>query len=155
VSRNPMPEPAPRRTGFTLIEMMVVIAIIGTLALLVGPNIMGRFGDANRTAARTQVELLTVALENFRMDTGRYPTTEEGLAVLRTWSLPSPRPVGWRGPYLRKPVPADPWHRAYLYRAPGEHNPGSYDLYTLGQDGEQGGEGEAADVTSWGEELKK
>jgi general secretion pathway protein G len=154
VLRNRMPDRR-RAGGFTLIEMMVVIAIIGTLAMLVGPDIVGKFGDANRTAARAQVELLTVALENFRMDTGRYLTTEEGLAALRTWSQPAPQPVGWRGPYLRKPVPADPWHRAYVYQSPGEHNPGAYDLYTLGRDGQPGGEGESADLTSWGEELRK
>jgi general secretion pathway protein G len=135
--------------------MMVVIAIIGTLAMLVGPSILGNLGDANTTAARTQIEILTVALENYRMDTKRYPSTEEGLAVLRTWSTQSPPPPGWRGPYLRKPVPLDPWRRPYLYRSPGEHNPDSFDLYTLGGDGERGGEGENADLTSWGEELEK
>jgi general secretion pathway protein G len=143
------------KSGFTLIEMMVVIAILGTLAMLVGPSILRNLGDANTTAARTQVEILTVALESYRMDTGHYPTTEEGLAALRSWSAQSAPPAGWRGPYLRKPIPPDPWKHPYQYRSPGEHNPESFDLYTLGRDGETGGEGENADLTSWGEDAKQ
>jgi len=141
--------------GFTLIEMMVVIAIIGTLALIVGPSVMGNLGDANTTAARAQIEILVVGLENYRMDTAMYPDTEQGLAVLRTWPAGSVPPPGWRGPYLRKPVPLDPWKRPYIYRSPGTHNPDSYDLYTLGRDGVVGGEGEDEDITSWGEGLER
>lgn len=142
------------RTGFTLIEMMVVLAIIGTLALVVGPSVLKHVGDANSTTAKSQIEIFAVALDAYRLDVGRYPTTEEGLAALR---LPpgtgEPLP-GWRGPYLRKAIPLDPWHRVYVYRSPGTRNPDSYDLYTLGRDGRPGGEGEDADVTSWGEAVK-
>lgn len=141
--------------GFTLIEMMVVIAIIGTLAMLVGPSILRHVGDANATAARTQIEILAVGLDAFRLDTGRYPTTEEGLSILRTQPVTGSVPPGWRGPYLRKPVPADPWRRPYLYLAPGTQNPGSYDLYTLGRDGAIGGGGDDADITSWGESVTR
>jgi general secretion pathway protein G len=139
--------------GFTLLEMMVVLAIIGTLALVVGPSVLNHVGDANRTAARSQIEIFAVALDAYRLDTGQYPTTEEGLAALRVQPLNSDQP-GWRGPYLRKTVPLDPWHRVYEYRSPGVQNPDSYDLYSLGRDGRPGGDGENADVTSWGEAVK-
>lgn len=140
--------------GFTLMEMMVVLAIIGTLALLVGPSVLRNVGDANVTAARSQIETLAVALDAYRLDTGAYPTTEEGLSVLRVRPLgPEARP-GWRGPYLRKTVPPDPWGRPYVYVAPGVENPESYDLYTLGKDGAPGGQGEDADITSWGEAVE-
>jgi len=139
--------------GFTLLEMMVVLAIIGTLALLVGSSVLKHVGDANTTTAKSQVEIFAVALDAYRLDTGRYPTTEEGLAALRSAPVAGEVP-GWRGPYLRKAVPLDPWHRPYVYRAPGTRNPDSFDLYTLGKDGQPGGEGEDADVTSWGEAVK-
>lgn len=141
------------RAGFTLFEMMVVLAIIGTLAMLVGPPVLKHVGDANTTTARSQIEIFAVALDAYRLDTGRYPTTDEGLGALRTAPAAGEQ-LAWRGPYLRKAVPLDPWHRAYLYRAPGARNPESYDLYTLGRDGKPGGAGEDADITSWGEPVK-
>jgi general secretion pathway protein G len=140
--------------GFTLIEMMVVLAIIGALAMLVGPSILRNVGDANVAAARTQIETFAVALDAYRLDTGNYPTTDEGLAALRVRPIADTARPGWRGPYLRKAVPLDPWGRRYVYTAPGVHNPDAYDLYTLGRDGVPGGEGENADITSWGEGLK-
>ena len=140
-----------RAAGFTLIEMVVVLAIIGTLALLVGPSILQNVGDAKVTAARTQVETFTVALDAYRLDTGSYPTTQLGLAVLRTSPLDSAAAPGWRGPYLRKPVPIDPWGHPYSYRSPGAKDP--YDLYTLGKDGRPGGDGEDADITASGEPV--
>lgn len=140
-------------SGFTLIEMIVVIAIIGTLAMLVGPSVLRNVGEANVTAARTQIETLAVALDAYRLDVGAYPTTEEGLSVLRVRPLAGAAAGAWRGPYLRKRVPADPWGRPYVYQSPGSHNPDSYDLYSLGRDGEPGGEGENGDITSWGEGL--
>jgi len=130
--------------GFTLIEILVVIIIIGMLAALVGPALFKRLGSSKQKIAKTQIELLGVALDAFRLDVGRYPTTEEGLKAL----IENPGIEGWDGPYLRKrKVPLDPWKRAYIYRCPGEH--GEYDLYSLGSDGKPGGEGEAADVKSW------
>jgi general secretion pathway protein G len=156
VSHKPKPDRLLKRSsrGFTLIEMIVVIAIIGALATIVAPTVFRNLGDANVTAARSQVEILAMALENYRMDTGSYPSTEQGLGALRT------RPetaalAGWRGPYLRKPVPVDPWRRPYLYVSPGSHNPETFDLYTLGRDGVIGGAGEDADITSWGEALER
>jgi general secretion pathway protein G len=143
--------PAP---GFTLIEMMVVLAIIGTLALLVAPSVLSHVSDANVTAARSQIETFSVALDAYRLDTGTYPSTEDGLAALRFRPLRLAAAAGWRGPYLRKNVPLDPWGRPYIYRSPGTTNPDSYDLYTLGRDGQTSGKGEDADITSWGDSLK-
>lgn len=139
--------------GFTLVEMMVVIAIIGTLAMVVGPSVFQNVGDANRAAAASQLEILAVAVESYRLDVGQYPSVEDGLAVLRVAPVGDRERSRWRGPYLRKAVPLDPWGGDYVYLMPGRANPESYDLYTLGRDGEIGGEGEDADITSWGEPV--
>lgn len=139
--------------GFTLIEMLVVIAIIAVLAAVVAPEIFRNVGDANVNAAKSQVEVLGLALDNYRLDTHAYPTTEQGLAALRVAPVTG-EVRGWRGPYLRKPVPDDPWGHPYVYVSPGRANPQGYDLYSLGHDGREGGEGEDADITSWGEKLR-
>jgi general secretion pathway protein G len=135
-----------RRSGFTLLELVVVIIVLGLLAGIVAPQIIGRLSEAKSTTARTQIELLSVALDGYRLDNGSYPTTDQGLAALREKPTRSPIPSNWRGPYLRKDVPLDPWGRAYLYRAPGERNAGAFDLESLGRDGKPGGAGEDADV---------
>jgi general secretion pathway protein G len=135
-----------RRSGFTLLELVVVIIVLGLLAGLVAPQIIGRLSDAKSTTARTQIELLSVALDGYRLDNGGYPTTDQGLAALRDKPTRPPVPSNWRGPYLRKAVPLDPWGRAYLYKAPGEKNAGAFDLESLGRDGKVGGDGEDADV---------
>jgi general secretion pathway protein G len=135
--------------GFTLIELLVVIVIIGLLAGLVAPQVLGRISEAKSETARTQIEMLSVALDNYRLDNGTYPTTEQGLEALRTAPTREPVPRNWRGPYLRKEVPADPWDRPYVYKSPGEQNKGGFDLLSLGADGRPGGEGEDADVLSW------
>jgi general secretion pathway protein G len=136
-------------SGLTLIEILVVIIVLGLLAGLVAPRIIGRVSEAKTATARTQFELLGVALDNYRLDNGYYPTTEQGLAALRTRPTSEPQPRNWRGPYLQKDVPNDPWDRPYVYRSPGEVNAGSYDLLTLGRDGQPGGEEEDTDITSW------
>ena len=136
-------------SGLTLIEILVVIIVLGLLAGLVAPQIIGRVSEARSATARTQIELLSVALDNYRLDNGRYPTTQQGLEALRTKPTDEPEPRNWRGPYLRKDVPNDPWDRPYLYRSPGTENPQGYDLLTLGADGVPGGEAEDADITSW------
>jgi general secretion pathway protein G len=132
------------RRGFTLVELLVVMVILGLLAALVVPTYMGRERKARSQAARAQIELLGTALDTFRLDVGRYPTTQEGLQALR--SAPGQAP-GWDGPYLKKAVPLDPWGRAYVYESPGQH--GEYDLYSYGADGAPGGEGDGRDVASW------
>ena len=132
--------------GFTLLEVLVVLLVIGLLAALVGPQIVGRVSDARATAARTQMQLLGLALDNYRLDNGSYPTTDQGLPALRARPRRGPAPINWRGPYLKGDVPLDPWGRPYAYRSPGERNPAGYDLVTLGRDGTSGGEGEDADI---------
>jgi general secretion pathway protein G len=138
------------RRGFTLIELLVVIAIIATLAAVVAPAVFRNVGDAKVQAAKSQLEIFALALDSYRLDTDTYPTSEQGLAALRTQPTAGEPPRNWRGPYLRKEVPLDPWGRPYMYVAPGRANPTSYDLYSLGRDGKIGGEGEDADLTSWG-----
>jgi general secretion pathway protein G len=141
---------AEARCGFTLIELLVVIAIIATLAAVVAPSIFRNVGDAKISAAKSQIELFALALDSYRIDNDQYPTSEQSLAALRVSPVIGDMPRNWRGPYLRKTLPTDPWGRAYMYVAPGKENPTSYDLFSLGRDGKIGGEGEDADVTSWG-----
>ncbi len=131
------------RRGFTLIELLVVMVILGLLAALVGPRLFGHVGAANQKAAKTQIEMLGQALDAFRLDIGRYPSTSEGLNALVT----NPGVEGWNGPYLKKGLPNDPWKRPYQYQSPGEH--GDYDLLSYGADGALGGEGENKDINSW------
>lgn len=136
--------------GFTLLELLVVLAVIATLAGVVAPAMLRNVGDARIQAARSQIEIFALALDAYRLDNDAYPTTDQGLAALRTLPTASPLPTNWRGPYLRRTVPLDPWSRPYVYLSPGVANSSSYDLYTLGKDGRAGGEGDDADLTSWG-----
>lgn len=133
------------RSGLTLIELIVVLIVIGLLAGLVAPQIMGRVGDARTTTAKAQVELFSVALENYRLDNGIYPSTSQGLEALRTRPAGTPEPRNWRGPYLRKAVPSDPWGRAYIYRSPGDKDRNGFDVMSLGRDGKAGGSDEDTD----------
>jgi general secretion pathway protein G len=137
------------RSGFTLIEILVVIAVLAMLAALVAPNVFQHVGTARDATARSQIELLGAALDAYRLDNGRYPTTDQGLDALQVEPTLQPLPSNWRGPYLRKDVPLDPWGAPFIYLSPGEVNPRGYDLLSLGADGEPGGEGEDADVVSW------
>lgn len=130
--------------GFTLLELLVVIVIIGLLAGLVAPKYFDQVGKSNAKVAKAQIDALEKALDQYRLDVGSYPPTELGLQALFTKPANVDR---WQGPYLKKPVPPDPWGRPYLYKSPGEH--GDYDLASLGADGQPGGSGEAADITSW------
>lgn len=133
-----------RERGFTLLELLVVMVIIGLLAGYVGPRYFAQIGKSEVKVARAQIDALEKSLDQFRLDTGHYPTSEQGLAVLVTRPANEPR---WDGPYLKKGVPADPWSRPYIYRSPGTH--GEYDLLSYGKDGQLGGTGEAADITNW------
>jgi len=130
--------------GFSLIELLIVMIILGLLASLVGPRLFGHVDDARVSTAKSQIELLGTALDSYRLDIGRYPTTEQGLDALRR------EPSGvrnWNGPYLNRDIPKDPWGNEYQYKSPGDH--GEYDLWSYGADGEPGGEGENAEVRSW------
>ena len=139
-----------RPRGFTLIELLVVIAIIATLAAVVAPAVFRNVGDAKVSAAKSQIDIFALALDSYRLDNDVFPTSAQGLEALRTLPTTGDAPRNWRGPYLRKTIPRDPWGRPYLYVSPGKDNPTSYDVYTLGRDGAVGGDGEDADVTSWG-----
>jgi general secretion pathway protein G len=138
-----------RRAGFTLIELLVTIAIIATLAAIVAPSLFGNVGEARHNAAKSQIQVMGLALDAYRLDNDSFPTSEQGLEALRTIPVTGDPPPNWKGPYLRQLVPLDPWGRAYVYVSPGVSNPGGYDLYTLGKDGRPGGDGENADLTSW------
>jgi general secretion pathway protein G len=131
------------RKGFTLIELLVVMVIVGLLAALVAPRLFPKLGKGKQAAAKAQIELLGQALDQMRLDVGRYPTTQEGLNML----VVNPGAEGWDGPYLKKALPNDPWGKPYNYQSPGSH--GEYDLFSYGRDASPGGEGEDADVTSW------
>lgn len=135
-----------RRIGFTLIELLVVIIVLGLLAALVAPRMFGKVGKAKQNTARSQIEAFATALEAFRLDNSRLPSTAEGLAALR---VRPPNLPNWDGPYLSKEIPKDPWGRAYVYKSPGEH--GDYDITSYGADGAPGGEGENQDIVSWKE----
>lgn len=129
--------------GFTLIELLIVMIILGLLATLVAPTLFKKLGTSKQKAAKVQIAMIGTALDAYRLDVGSYPSTAEGLDALRK----NPGRDTWDGPYMPKDIPLDPWGKAYVYRAPGEH--GDYDLYSLGADGQEGGEGENADVVSW------
>ena len=133
-----------RHSGFTLLELLVVMVIIGLLAGYVGPKYVSQVGKSQIKTARAQIDALEKALDEYRLDTGHYPSMEQGLAALVTRPASEPR---WDGPYLKKSVPPDPWGTAYAYKIPGDH--GDFDLLSYGKDAQPGGSGEAADITNW------
>ena len=132
--------------GFTLIELLVVIVVIAILAGLVGPMVFRNVGDAKVTAAKAQLELFGLALDQYRLDNDYYPSTAQGLDAVRTVPQGEPGARNWRGPYLKKAIPLDPWGHPYIYKSPGDKNPNGYDLLTYGRDGRPGGDGEDADL---------
>jgi general secretion pathway protein G len=132
------------RSGFTLLELLVVMVIIGLLASYVGPKYFGQIGKSEIKTTQAQIDSFGKALDQYRLDTGHYPSTELGLNAL---VVRPPNEPKWSGPYLTKAVPPDPWGHPYQYKSPGEH--GDYDLLSFGKDGQPGGAAEAADITSW------
>jgi len=131
-------------SGFTLLELLVVMVIIGLLAAYVAPKYFSQIGKSETKTAMAQIDALGKALDQYRLDVGHYPNSEQGLAALFTRPTNEPK---WDGPYLQKKVPNDPWGKPYVYRQPGEH--GEYDLLSYGRDGQPGGSGEDSDITNW------
>ncbi len=130
--------------GFTLVELMLVIIIIGVLVAMVAPRLTGRSRQAREAATQADINAhLSAALDLFELDNGRFPTTAEGMEALRT---APPGVQRWKGPYLKRPIPTDPWGRPYIYRSPGQHNREDYDLFSNGPDGV---EGNKDDITNW------
>ena len=139
-----LPSISKRAAGFTLLELLVVMVIIGMLAGFVAPKFFAQIGKSQIKTARAQIDSLEKSLDQYRLDVGHYPTSEQGLLALMD------RPSGevkWSGPYLKKAVPLDPWSNSYIYKFPGEH--GEYDLMSYGKDGQPGGSDEAEDIVSW------
>jgi general secretion pathway protein G len=135
------PRPLAAYRGFTLLELLVVAAIIGLLAAYVGPKYFGQIGKSEQALAKAQIESFHKALGSYRLDVGNFPTTQEGLDALLTKPASAAK---WAGPYLSKAVPADPWGKPYVYRLPGSK--GDYDLLSYGKDGQPGGSADAADI---------
>ncbi len=133
-----------KEKGFTLIELLIVMVILGLLAALVGPRMFGKVGKSKQRAAKSQIALFETTLDTYRLDMGRYPTSEDGLSALR--QKPDDD-ENWDGPYLAKDVPLDPWGTPYVYVCPGEN--GEYDIISLGADKTPGGEGENMDIVNW------
>jgi general secretion pathway protein G len=139
-----IPSSTPLPAGFTLLELLVVMVIIGLLAAYVAPRYFSQVGRSEIKAAQAQIVAFEKALDTYRLDVGHYPTSEQGLNAL----LQRPQnEAKWNGPYLQKAVPLDPWGKPYQYKAPGEH--GEFDLWSFGKDGQPGGTGENADVANW------
>jgi general secretion pathway protein G len=142
MNRSTLTSRPARSRGFTLLELLVVVAIIGLLAAYVGPKYFGQLGKSEQALAKAQIESFHRALASYRLDVGQFPTTEEGLTALVAKPASAAK---WSGPYLSKAVPADPWGKPYVYRVPGSKS--EYDLLSYGKDGQPGGSGDAADVT--------
>jgi general secretion pathway protein G len=139
-----MKEKSKKEQGFTLIELLIVMIILGLLAALVGPRMFGKVGSSKQKSAKAQISLFETAIDTYRLEVGKFPTTEQGLQALRVC------PDGvtkWDGPYLPKDIPLDPWGNPYTYKYPGEH--GDYEIVSHGAGGRAGGEGEDTDIVSW------
>lgn len=141
------PTPPRRVRGFTLIELLIVMVILGLLASLVGPRLFGQLDSSKIKAAKTQIEMVGAALDTYRLDMSRYPSTEQGIAALSEKPAEASDAAKWRGPYLKKRVDKDPWGNPYVYKSPGDK--GEYELSSLGADGKEGGDGDNADIHSW------
>ena len=139
------------QSGLTLIELTIVIVILGILAAFIAPRVINAPQQAKVAKARTEVNGIKTALEQYAIATGEYPTTEQGLSAL--WRAPSPAPANWNGPYIDTPNFIDPWNNPYVYRQPSTHYGYDYDLYSMGKDGKVGGTDLDEDITNWVDET--
>jgi general secretion pathway protein G len=146
IRRSSMKKHFHRSLGFTLLELLVVVAIIGLLAAYVGPKYFTQIGRSEQAVAKSQLEAFSRALGAYRIDVGSYPTTEEGLAVLTNKPSDTAKASKWNGPYLEKSAPQDPWGKPYIYRSPGSKS--DFELISYGKDGQPGGAGDALDITN-------
>jgi general secretion pathway protein G len=147
IQKNYSSPPQRKVRGFTLIELLIVMVILGLLASLVGPRLFGQLDSSKIKAARTQIEMVGAALDTYRLDMSRYPSSEQGIAALSEKPADAAEAAKWRGPYLKKRVDKDPWGSSYVYKSPGEKS--DYELSSLGADGKEGGSGDDADIHSW------
>ncbi|PRC92702.1 type II secretion system major pseudopilin GspG [Solimicrobium silvestre] len=138
-----IPTTPPKNTGFTLLELLVVIVIIGLLAAYVGPKYFAQLGKSEVTIAKSQIEAFDKAVDTFRLDVGRFPTAEEGLSALNIKPADAEK---WNGPYLKKDIPLDPWGHPYIYKVPGTK--GDFEIISYGKDGQPGGVGDDADISN-------
>lgn len=136
-------------TGFTLMELLIVMAVLVILASIVIPRFAGRTEDARRSKAISDLENVGVALDMYEADNGTYPTSDQGLLALSEIPSIDPVPINWNGPYLKKAITLDPWGHPYVFISPGQYNPDSYDLASYGRDGQEGGTGKDADIVNW------
>ena len=139
--------------AFTMIELMVVLIIVSILAAAILPNVIGKSDKAKRTKAQADIAMIEGFLDEFYLDMDRYPTTDEGLRIL--YFQPDEDTENWGGPYSKKPIPKDPWKNPYIYECPGTHSSMPYEVYSLGKDGEEGGEDFDADIISWFDEEEE
>ena len=135
--------------GVTFIEILIVVIIIGFIASIVAPSLFGQIGKTKLITAEAQIKNIEAGLEQYYLDCGQFPTTDQGLRALMVKPNISPVPKGWDGPYFKRDIPKDPWGNEFIYKSPGLQNPKTYDLYSFGKDGQVGGAGEAADITNW------
>ena len=145
-------DPKRNREGFTLIELMVVLIILALLATVIVPNLVGRSDEAKQTKARADIATIESLLDQYRLDMGQYPTTDEGLGAL--YRAPSDGEENWKGPYSKKPIPPDPWGQPYGYESPGTRSSQPYEVWSYGRDKQEGGEGYDTDVISWEEDER-
>ncbi len=139
-----------KEDGFTLIEVIIMVVILGFLATTVGTDLFNKVSETRQTTAHNQMDVFKLALDTYRLDNGRYPTTAQGLEALVVKPSTSPVPNNWAGPYLEETkLPLDPWGNDYHYKNPGDHNTHKYDLWSFGADNQEGGEGENADISNW------
>lgn len=142
-------------SGFTILEILAVLLLLAALYAIVGTAVGQQIENGRRSATKVQIGIFKNLLKSYKIDNGTFPTSEQGLEALAKKPASQPEPPNWNGPYADDDIPKDPWGHAYVYRCPGTHNPDTYDVYSLGSDGKEGGEKDAADIGNWKTEGKE